>query len=211
MFNTKKDRRVVEITIEFNITAIGEWLKNGGKFEDIVNLNRDWKDAVIQTYVIDMLPIGQESNAYFHRNKGVISQNIAGIDYLENVSDEEIRYVLEKETKIERLAWEMWRGCLSLSADGSENRGLILLTPPLTEVVELERTGRIGRHEKATTDLVKAITEEIEIDVPYSFDESNNPKEFTKVWRGSAIDRSLGYGNALGHVSFSTRNLEVGY
>ena len=83
MFNTKKDRMVVEVTIEFNITAIGEWLKAGGKFEDIDKIKREeyggWKDAVTQKYVIDMLPIGQESNAYYHRGKGVISQNISGI------------------------------------------------------------------------------------------------------------------------------------
>ncbi len=55
------------------------------------------------------------------------------------------------------------------------------------------------------------MTEEIEIDVPYSFDDNNNPKEFMKIWRGSASHRSLGYGNALGHISFSTLNFEVEY
>ncbi|KKS07574.1 MAG: hypothetical protein A2570_00450 [Candidatus Brennerbacteria bacterium RIFOXYD1_FULL_41_16] len=206
MFNTKKDRMVVEITIEFNISAIGKWLKSGGKFEDIDKLKRDWKDAVTQKYVIDMLPIGQSSNAYFHRNKGVISQNIWGIDYLENAK-EDIKYIAEKEAKIGMLSWDMWRGCLGLKA----HKNLILLTPPLTEVVELETTGKLKKHEKASGDLRKAMTEEIEINVPYSFDDNNNPKEFMKVWRGSASDRSLGYGNALGHISFSTLNFEVEY
>ena len=214
MFNTKKDRRVVEVTIEFNITAIGGWLKAGGKFKDIDKIKREkygaWGDAVTKKYVIDMLPIGQTSNAYFHRNKGVISQNISGFDCLENAK-EDIKYIAQKEAKIGKLSWDMWRGCLGLNVQGKTERSMILLTPPLTEVVELERTGRIGRHEKATTDIVKAITEEIEIDVPYSFDDNNNPKEFMKVWRGSASDRSLGYGNALAHVSFSTLNFEVEY
>ena len=144
MFNTKKDRRVIEIEIAFNITAIGEWLKAGVKFEDIDKIKREkygaWKDAVTQKYVIDMLPIGQTSDAYFHRNKGAISQNIGGIDFLENAK-EDVKYIAEKEAKISVLQWEMWRGCLGLKA----NKNLILLTPPLTEVVELETKGVLSK------------------------------------------------------------------
>lgn len=55
MFNTKKDRRVVEVRIAFNITAIGEWLKAGGKFEDIDKIKREeygaWKDAKVDCLV----------------------------------------------------------------------------------------------------------------------------------------------------------------
>ena len=203
MFNFKKDRVVVEVTIEFNITAIGEWLKAGGKFEDIDKIKREkygaWKDAVTQKYVIDMLPIGQTSDAYFHRNKGVISQNIGGIDFLEN-ANRDVKYIAEKEAKISVLQWEMWRGCLGLKA----NKNLVLLTPPLTEVVELETKGVLSK-----PGWVK--DEDTKIKVPVSFDDNNNPKEFMEIWRGSASDRSLGYGNALAHVSFSTLNFEVEY
>jgi len=204
MFKLKKDRHVVEVTIEFNITAIGEWLKAGGKFEDIDKIKREeygaWKDAVVQKYVIDMLPIGQTSNAYFHRNKGIISQNIGGIDFLENAKDD-IKYIAEKEAKISIIAWDMWRGCLGLKA----NKNLILLTPPLAEVVELETTGKL------VNPSVDVKAEDIKIKVPVSFDGENNPKEFMEIWRGSASDRSLGYGNGLAHVSFSTLNFEVEY
>ena len=204
MFNTKKDRRTVEITIEFNVTAIGEWLKAGGKFEDIDKIKREkygaWKDAVTQKYVIDMLPIGQTSNAYFHRNKGVISQNIGGVDFLENANND-VKYIAQKEAKIGILAWEMWRGCLGVKA----NKNLILLTPPLTEVAKLETEGVLSRKS------VDIRAEDTKIKVPVSFDDNNNPKEFMEIWRGSASDRSLGYGNALAHVSFSTLNFEVEY
>jgi len=204
MFNTKKDRLVVEVTIEFNITAIGQWLKAGGKFEDIDKIKREeygaWKDAVVQKYVIDMLPIGQTSNAYFHRNKGIISQNIGGIDFLENANND-IKYIAEKEAKISVLAWDMWRGCLGLKA----NKNLILLTPPITEVIELETTGKLANPS------VDVKAEDTKIKVPVSFDDENKPKEFMEIWRGSASDRSLGYGNGLAHVSFSTLNFEVEY
>jgi len=203
MFFNKTDRRVVEVTIEFNITAIGEWMKNGGKFEDIDKIKREkygaWKDAVTQKYVIDMLPIGQNSNAYFHRNKGVISQNIGGIDFLEN-ADNNVKYIAQKEAKIGILAWEMWRGCLGLKA----NKNLVLLTPPLTEVLELETKGVLSNPGGIRD-------EDTKIKVPFSFDDENNPNEFMEIWRGSASNRSLGYGNALAHVSFSTLNFEVEY
>lgn len=203
MFNTKKDRSVIEVTIEFNITAIGEWLKAGAKFEDIDKIKREkygaWGDPVTQKYVIDMLPIGQSSNSYFHRNKGVISQNIGGIDFLENAS-RDIKYIAEKEAKIGVLQWEMWRGCLGLKV----NKNLILLTPPLTEVVELETKGVLSKPGRI-------MDKDVKIKVPYSFDDENKPKEFMEIWRGSASDRSLGYGNGLAHVSFSTLNFEVEY
>ena len=203
MFNTKRDRRVVEVTIEFNITAIGEWLKAGGKFEDIDKIKREkfgaWGDVVTQKYVIDMFPIGKKDNAYFHRNKGVISQNIGGIDFFEN-ANEDIKFIATKEAKIGVLQWEIWRGCLGLKA----HKNLILLTPPLNEVVELETAGSLSQSGRITD-------EDIKIKVPVSFDDNNNPKEFMDVWRGSNNDRSLGYGNALGHVSFSTLNFEVEY
>ena len=203
MFGIKKDRMVVGITIEFNITAIGEWLKAGAKFEDIDKIKREkygaWKDAVVQKYVIDMLPIGQTSDAYFHRNKGVISQNIGGIDFLENANGD-VKYIAEKEAKIGVLQWDMWRGCLGLKA----NKNLILLTPPLTEVVELATTGKLSNPGGVRD-------EDTKIKVPISFDDNNKPKEFLEIWRGSASDRSLGYGNGLAHVSFSTLNFEVEY
>lgn len=203
MFNTKKDRMVVEVTIEFNITAIGEWLKAGGKFQDIDKIQRkkygDWKDAVTQKYVIDMLPIGQTSNAYFHRNKGVISQNIGGIDFLEDAK-EDVKYIAEQEAKIGVLQWEMRRGSLGLKAQ----KNLILLTPPLTEVIELETKGVLSKPGGLKD-------EDKKIKVPVSFDNNNKPKEFMDIWRGSSSDRSLGYGNALAHVSFSTLNFEVEY
>jgi len=204
MFNTKKDRMVVEVTIEFNITAIGEWLKAGGKFEDIDKIKREkygaWKDAVVQKYVIDILPIGQTSDAYFHRNKGAISQNIGGIDFLENAKGD-VKYIAEKEAKISVLQWEMWRGCLGLKA----NKNLVLLTPPLTEVVELETKGVLSNKP------VDIKAEDTKIKVPVSFNDDKSPKEFMEIWRGSASDRSVGYGNALAHVSFSTLNFEVEY
>ena len=205
MFNTKKDRGVVEITIEFNIGEIGTWLKKGAKFEDINKIERSTRWDIKKKYVIDMFPIGKSDNAYFHRNKGLISQNIAGIDFLKkdesfvSWNDENVTYITKDKVGV--LEWGIWHGGLALYAD--ENP--ILLTPPLTELRELETEGVLSSKRSGFKD------EDTKIKVPVSFDDNNDPKEFMEIWRGSANKRALGYGNALAHVSFSTLNFEVEY
>lgn len=154
-----------------------------------------------------MFPIGKSDNAYYHRNKNVISQNICGIDFLKkdesfvSWNDENVTYVTKN--KIGLLEWGIWHGGLALYAD----KNAILLTPPFTELRELE-AGTLPRPNKKT---FGAGVEDTRIKVPISFDDNNNPKEFMDVWRGSQNENSLGYGNALGHVSFSTLNFEVEY
>jgi hypothetical protein len=205
MFNIE-DRRVVEITIEFNITGIIEWLKSGGKFEDIDKIKRDeygsWGDSITQKYVIDMLPIGKTSNAYYHRSKNLVSQNLSGIDYLGKV-DEETKFLLRKD-EIQTLEWSIWRGSLLLMIHGKKGREIIFATPPLTEVIELETKGKLNNGGSLKDNDQK-------IKVVISLNEDGTPKESMEIWRGSASDRSLGYGNALGHVSFSTLNFEIEY
>lgn len=212
MFSSNKDRVVVEVVVEFNISAIAKWLNSGGNLDDIDGIERKWRDVVVQSYAIDMFPVGRNSNAYYHRNKGIISQNIGGVDFLHHARDQ-VRHLTEEAAQIGMLSWDMWRGCLSLTVQGNDRdrRDLIMLTPLLTEVAELEATGKVSQHENASEDLLKRSTEEIEIDAPYSFDDANHPKAFIKVWRTSSNSKSLSYGNALGRVSFSTRNPEVMY
>lgn len=211
MFGNKKDRQIIGIAIEFNVTAIGQWLRSDAEFKDIPNIDRDWKNVAVQRYAIDMFPIGLESNAYFHRSKKSLSQNISGVDYLENVTDSEVKFILDKKVKIEGLEWEMWQGCISLIVHFNGTRNLVLLTPVLSEVAVLESTGRVPKHKKASTNLIRSRMEDVEIEVPYSFGHDNKPEEFTKVWRRNSSYSSLVYYNALGRVSFSIMNGEVEY
>ena len=53
VFRSKKDRHVVELAIEFNLSAIHEWLDKGGEIKDTEKMAKDWdSDAVIQSYFI---------------------------------------------------------------------------------------------------------------------------------------------------------------
>ncbi|MCR4312539.1 MAG: hypothetical protein NUV56_04625, partial [Candidatus Uhrbacteria bacterium] len=63
MFGSKprEDRRVVELAIEFNLTAIGKWLADSGSIAEIEKMEKDWKDSTIRSYYIDVLPNGQTS------------------------------------------------------------------------------------------------------------------------------------------------------
>lgn len=206
MFNTTKDRRVVEITIEFNVDAIIDWLNSGGKSEDIDKIKREeygsWGNDVTQKYLIDMLPIGNISNAYYHRNKGVISQNISGIDYLRNVDDEtKFRF---KKAEVESLEWSTWNGQLLLMIRTAKGKKIIAASPSLIEAIELERKGKLSNGGNLRN-------EDEEIRVAISLNQDGSPKEFMKMWRGSPSSQSVGYGNALGHISFSILNFEVEY
>lgn len=198
MFNTKKDRQIVELCIEFNLTAIDAWLEAGSIIEDIEKIPKDWNSNDIKlSYYIDVLPNGQNSDMYFHRKKGVMSGNVGGIDYLENV-DEDLKYYFKK-SKIKVLSWLPWRQFIGLDV----NQNAILLAP-VEEIVELQ-TNRVLKNGGSIRD------EDKKIRVPILYDDQNNPKEFTEIWRGSASDRSIGFSNALGSISASTLNFEVEY
>ncbi len=149
-----------------------------------------------------MMPIGKSSNAYFHRNRGLISQNICGIDYLYKANDN-IKYLL-KESKIQAIEWSMWKGSFLITVHTSEGRNIVFATPLLTEVVELESKGKLS-HPGRIMDKDKKMK------VTISLNEDGTPKDYLNIWRGSASAQSLGYSNALGHVSFSTLNFEVEY
>lgn len=206
MFNSKEDRRVVEITISFNITAIIDWLESGGKFEDIDKIKREeygsWGNDVTRKYGIDMLPIGKTSNAYFHRNKNLVSQNMCGIDYLGSV-DADIKSLL-KRNGVQAFEWSMWKGALLLMIHNKEGREIIFATPPLTEVIELETKGKLSNGGSLRD-------EDQKMKVVVSLNKDGTPKESLEIWRGSASSRSLGFGNALGYISFSTLNFEIEY
>lgn len=206
MFNTK-DRSVVEITIEFNVTAIVEWLKSGGKFKDIDKIKREeygsWGDSITQKYIIDMLPIGKTDNAYYHRSKGLISQNISGIDFLEK-TNEETKFLLKEKDAQMFFQWRIWKGSIILMVHSKDIKEIIFATPPLIEAIELETKGKLINGGNLRD-------EDQKIKVAVCLNEDGTAKESLDIWRGSASSQSLGYGNALGHVSFSTLNFEIEY
>lgn len=200
MFRTKKDRHVVELAIGFNLSAISRWLDIGNfEFKDIEKIDKTWdKDAIIQSYFIDVLPNGIASDMYLHRKKGIISSNVGGIDYLENVDDNLKQYLEYPDgAKIERLGWNYWRSSISLTANAKP-----ILLAPLAEFGQLQIAGKFEEG--------GYFEEEKLIKVPISYT-SNQPKEFVQVWRSSNSTRSVGYKNALAQVSASTLNFEVEY
>ncbi len=197
MFNTAQDRRVIEITIRFNVSGIIRWLDSGGKPEDIDKISRDWGDDSFQQYIIDMMPIGKTSNAYYHRNKGLISQNLGGIVYLSK-ADEDLKFYAEKQL-LGTFEWTIWKGCFLLMIQVDGERKVISATPVLTEVIELETKGKIINGYQSLG------TDDIKISVPTALDDKGNQKDFMDIWKwyGFLGNSSVSYGNALGLVSFS--------
>jgi len=199
MFNNKKDRQLVELVIEFNLTAIGKWLDDNGEIEDIEKIEKNWKDSMIQRYFIDMMPNGQNSDMYFHRGRGVISSNIGGVDCFENAPVSMQNFC--RRNKILSLQWGSWRQYISLRVNNKP-----ILLAPLTDLAELYVDGELKKGGYPKDD-------EQKIKVPISFEsaESKQPKAFIEIWRGSPSSQSVGYSSALGSVSASTLNFEVEY
>ena len=216
MFKSKRDRKIVELVIEFNLGAISKWLTDKGGIEDIEKIDKKCKDCVIRSYRIDVLPNGETNDMYFHREKGLISNSIGGIDYinksnegierfrggtmvgLQNVGDSAKRIV--EDIKIWSLSWSRWRQFLSLEA----NKIPILLVP-VEEFAILQTGGKLDNHSKTLG------REERAIQVPVSFSDDGKPKDHIEVLRSSASSESVSYHNALASVSASTLNFEVEY
>lgn len=204
MFNTKPDRRVVEINIEFNVSGILDWLKSGGKPEDIDKIDRNWGNAITQKYVIDMMPIGKTSNAYYHRSKGLVSQRLEGTDYLSK-ADEDLKFHAKKQG-LETFEWKIWKGCLLLMVQVNGKRNIISATPVLTEVVELETKGKIDNIGNLRDD-------DIKMTVAISVDDEGKTKDSIDTWKwyGFLGNSAVGYKNGLGGVSFSIPLFDVEY
>ncbi len=198
MFGSKKDRKIVELVIEFNLDAISRWIADDGEIEDIEKMEKNWKNCLIRTYRIDVLPNGQMSNMYFHREKGLISSNMGGIDFLEN-THASMKNFCEKN-KIQILGWERWREYLSLRI----NKKPILLVP-IKEFGIIQTGGKLDNQAKILG------REERAVQVPISFSEDGKPKNHIQIWRSSASSESVGYSNALASVSASILNFEVEY
>lgn len=222
MFKSKKDRQIVEITIEFNLTAINKWLGDDSDIKDIEKIDKNWEDCFVRLYNIDVLPNGENSDMYFHREKNIISNNIGGTDYLEGSEsglirmEKNVKYVskfsydeisrdeaigfLKNKNEIHTISWRRWREFISFEI----NQKPILLVP-IEEFGILMLGGKLNNESKTIG------REERFIDVPVLFSENNQPTEQIKVLRSSSTNDSVGYSNALCSVAASTLSFEVEY
>ena len=182
MFGTKKDRYIVNLVIEFNLTAIDKWLNGGGEIKDIEKIKKDWKSTINKSYRIDVLP--NERDMYFHREKNIIDNGLKGTDFLHN-TDEDIKSFV-KNTKIKKLEWAYWRQYIGLRVNDKP-----ILLAPMVEMAELQIAGELSKE--------SFYGEENKVKVAYSFDSNNKPKEFEVIWRW-ARPKGVRYDNALGQV-----------
>ncbi len=190
IFNFQGDRRVVALTIEFNLLAISEWLKSGAseksgrEYWDAIEKIEKEKFDVIRDYHIDVLPNGKASDMYFHRAKGIISNQIDGWEA--NIDGE--RWYADK---VEMLEWYYWRNFLDLRANDKS-----ILLVPLTDFGDLQMYGKIRN-----LGVVKEYGESELVKVPVRFvPNGDRALEFTHVSRTISHRQGVGYENALASV-----------
>lgn len=200
MFNIEKNSHVVELVIEFNLTAISKWLDSNCKIVDIEQIEYNYKNTIIQSYYIDVLPNRPYNNMYFHRNKGVVSNNVGGIDHLENVNKDIKQFIKQSASKIQIIEWGYWFEYLFLHVNGKP-----ILLVPIEEFQILQNGGILKNQSK------KLGREKRLIEVPVSFKKDGTATEHIQIWRNSSSSKSVGYNNTLGSVAASTLSFEVEY
>lgn len=200
----KKDRTKITLMLSFNLTAIGEWLKDGGKLEDAEKIQENWLHSTAENYTIDVIPTGAASEVYFHRRAGVVSAGYDGMHRFNTTSIAASEHVKEYATRlgIENISWKAWRNLIIFYVNDKP-----CFAAPMKEIAELQINGRV----KDAGNLLDH--KPVELALPIAFEENGIPKERIKIKRSNGIsfNSAVEYGNALGRFSASAGAFEVQY
>ncbi len=201
------DSHLVNLTIEFNVDRINDFIKRNGKITDKSLIDEgEEKDlshsSLKKTYNIDILPNGK-NDIFFHRSKSAFSHIISGYDYFDNSDGNVSVYIRNKiknkSTKIRKFSWERWREFLSVKVTFLGKRGemeqTLVALVPIWEIGLLMTDGEFK-------DLISFDRKREKIKVPISFDSNNEPKEFIEMWKCiGGTGNWITYSNSLVTVS----------
>lgn len=209
MFKKQQPKYIIEFQIDFNLSEVANWLKEGGNIKNLGKeephwygkVIEDWRSPLLNSYIIDVVPSSLGIDSYYHRRAGRITNNIGGIDYLGN-APEHIRNFCE-ENDIHKFEWSLWRQYISVSVNDK-----LALIAPLDKFVELQVNQTLSL-DSFIGDAIKKGN--LKLDVPVSFNDDGAVKETIPVWHGTASSKSIGYLNDIVSISGHTLNFEVGY
>jgi hypothetical protein len=201
IFDSDKDRSIVKLTIQFNLTAIHTWLdanpqKEGGNDEKtdgsywrtIEKTKDEWEYGTVRSYHIDVLPNGRTHDFYFHRAKKSFSNYVDGFE-----ANDGKKWTSQR---IEMLEWEYWRKSIALKVNG----GHPIFLAPLTEFGELQVFGELKNADYSA--------QPSKIKVPVRFEsQSDKPIEFLEVGRICNHPHSITYKGTLASVTAFTSGL----
>ena len=202
IFDKKPDGYILELNLEFNLSEIGAFLKSELKEGEVPTIPRyEWDNPIIQSYTIFVLPIGKDTDWYYHKNINKFSHAIQGTHILNEATHPQIN--LEKfcnEYGVFTLEWKLWRGCLSMKVIG-ENSKLLLLAP-------LEEAALLQTSERTTS--TEFWPEKKVIKVPASFNDDGEPESYIEICETIAKDHVI-YSNLLASLSIVVSKGEVFY
>ncbi|TSC79131.1 MAG: hypothetical protein G01um101425_768 [Candidatus Peregrinibacteria bacterium Gr01-1014_25] len=206
MFGHKKDRHVVELIVQFNLTAIDTWLHDGAKIENI-EVGKKWQtEDIIKSYFVDILPSGNNSLIFFHRESKKFANSLAASDWI-NIEDlmkvKSSSKSHGKKNEIQGFEWEFWHDfiCTYVHVNGTR---AYLLAAPFDEIYRLHTVGELETKKFEGDSNV--------IEVPSRWDEKGgyDYKNSLKIQR-RCNQRSVGYSNSLACVSANVSNSQVLY
>ncbi len=209
MFKKQQPKYIVQFQIDFNLSEVKDWIKEGGDIQKLGKNEPHWygemdeeiKNPFLNSYVIDIIPNSLGLDCYYHSKVGRITNNIGGVDYLENTTQEITDFC--ERNGIRKFVWGLWRQYITVKVNNK-----LALVVPLDKIIELQIKGKLSRanfiHE--TLDNYG-----LRLDVPISFDDKGVAKETISVWHSTVSTESVGYFNEIVSISASTLNFKVEY
>lgn len=187
MFNTKKDKYIVNVSIDFDVYEIERRIKGN---KSLLALTEDEKKPSFiykqdHNINIDFLPYGKNTIAYYHRNDNSFSQAFS-----------KQQVPLDDNLKV---SWSFRGNQVTVILETEEKSELLLVTPTLQEVEELMSYGKI----KNNKDLRDFGEEKVTINLS-----KNETAEVMKSGAGGVSESYVGFRNDVCGISFSTTYYE---
>lgn len=136
MFSKKKDKNLIEVTIDINLFEIEKYLASDNKEPDPMSFI-DWEDKVLQTHKITVLPSTENTEFYYHQSANKISHNFNGIHILSETGADEIKQYCESYKIYGELEWQIINSNIFISLDRK-----FLGAAPLREATNLQAKGK---------------------------------------------------------------------
>lgn len=207
MFFRSRDKYVVKIGLELNITNLERYTEGEIDLSHDVVSEPEWREEVENveysprwhiTYsnIIYCLPGIEDLDVFYHARPNVYSNQVAGIDFLD-AKDFRIGPkdggISNFETRVEVMEWKTHSGFIYVYANRK-----IIAGAPLKKIVELQTNGKLSSESQTNLSFGKTDKKMNlggkQVKIPTGEDNT------IKMWHRAAVSWSLGYKNHVCNI-----------
>lgn len=132
MLSKKKDKNLIEVTIEINLFGIDKYLVSDDKAPGPISF-LDWEYKVLQTHKITVLPSTENIEFHYHQNANKISHNFNGVHTLSETGNDDVKQYCKSHKIYGELEWQIINLNIFISLDRK-----FLGAAPLIEATNLQ-------------------------------------------------------------------------